>query len=378
MRLRTSITVAMVMSMAGSLALVQGSAHAELPGWSAPASSAPDSSARSASSRDCSDLVRIRAFSDDLDEETLDGVYVGNMSALAVDRGGRITAVSDESYLYSLDVREKGRYRQGRYRQDRSLRAEAVAVAPLTDLDGTAPDSEGLVVDRDGTRLISSETGPSVTRYDRDGTAVEALPVPAALAVAPAGRAVRNQTFEGLTLQPGGRTLIASMEGALSGDETGVVRLQTWRRAGLGKPFEASAQYGYQADEGLSVVELGAAGDGRLLVLERGFTPEVGNTVRLYLADPRRADDVSGTENLTSSGPARLLPKTLLADLGDCPSLGATAEQPQTNPLLDNIEGLAVTGRTSTGRLRVLLVSDDNERETQVTRLYSLDVRLPR
>ncbi|GAA3777804.1 hypothetical protein GCM10023083_13000 [Streptomyces phyllanthi] len=87
---------------------------------------------------------------------------------------------------------------------------------------------------------------------------------------------------------------------------------------------------------------------------------------------------MSGTESVTSDGPARLAPKTLLADLADCPSLGATAEQAQPNPLLDNIEGLTVTGRTAAGRLRVLLVSDDNERETQITRLYSLDVRVPR
>ncbi|WP_328770463.1 hypothetical protein [Streptomyces sp. NBC_00286] len=81
-----------------------------------------DDPASSAPSRDRSGQVRIRALSDDLDKKTLDGVFVGNMSALAVDRGGRITAVSDESYLYSLKVREKGR----------ALSAEAVAVAPST------------------------------------------------------------------------------------------------------------------------------------------------------------------------------------------------------------------------------------------------------
>ncbi|KUO05576.1 esterase-like activity of phytase family protein [Streptomyces caeruleatus] len=351
MRLRTSITAALVMGMAGCLVLSGGDAQAS----------------PSTSANDCSGLVRIRAFSDDLDKRTLDGVFVGSISALAVDRGGRIAAVSDESFLYSLKVRERAR----------SLSAEAVSVTPLTDLNDRAPDSEGLAVDRDGTRLIGSETEPSVTRYDRDGTALEALPVPAELAVAPSGRAVRNQTFEGLTLQPGGHTLIASMEGALSGDEPGVVRFQTWHRELPGAPFRTGAQYGYRTDEGLGAVELAGLGDGRLLVLERGFTAGVGNTVRLFLADSRRAQDVSETETLTSDGTVRLVRKTLLADLADCPSLGATSEQPQRNPLLDNIEALTVTGGTANGRLRVLLASDDNERDTQITRLYSLDVRLP-
>lgn len=111
-------------------------------------------------------------------------------------------------------------------------------------------------------------------------------------------------------------------------------------------------------------------------MLERGFTNGVGNTVRLYLADPRHATDVSRTENLTADSGARLIGKTLLADIGDCPSLGATAKQPQPNPLLDNIEGMAITGRTPDGHLRLLLTSDDNQNPAQITRLYSLTVRL--
>ena len=58
----------------------------------------------------------------------------------------------------------------------------------------------------------------------------------------------------------------------------------------------------------------------------------------------------------------------------NCPSLGATAKQPQPNPLLDNIEGMVVTGRTH-GGLRVLLVSDDNQNAVQTTRFYYLRVR---
>ncbi|MFC4833375.1 esterase-like activity of phytase family protein [Actinomycetospora chibensis] len=107
--------------------------------------------------------------------------------------------------------------------------------------------------------------------------------------------------------------------------------------------------------------ELAATGDGRLLVVERSFTPGVGNTVHLALATPR----------------GDTLVRTPLADLGACPTLGAPAQQAQANPLLDNVEGMTVLGRTLDGALRVLLVSDDNQNTDQTTRLYDLEVQLP-
>lgn len=165
------------------------------------------------------------------------------------------------------------------------------------------------------------------------------------------------------------------MENSISGDSKEIVRFQTWDRSK--GAFRLGAQYGYRTDTGLGVSEATATPDGRLLVLERGFTAGVGNTVRLYLADLRHATDTSGTDTLTGQDGVRLVKKTLLADLVSCPSLGATAKQPQPNPLLDNIEGLTITGRTK-GRLDLLLVSDDNQNAAQITRFYSLRVRLPR
>lgn len=313
----------------------------------------------------CSSTVGIEGYSDALDKTTYEGAYVGNLSALARDTDGRIAALSDRSALSTLGA---------------GPRPERVRA--LADERGAPLDSEALAVDRDGTYLIASETEPSVRRYDHEGRTLERLEVPGELRPAPAGRAVANQTFEGLTLAGGGRTLIAAMEGPLTGDGTDewgrpLVRMQTWRRATDGPshlshpfqpshPFHLARQYRYPVDRTLGVSEIAALDDGRLLVLERGFTAGVGNTVRLYEADPRRA------------GGARPLPKKLLADLGDCPSLGASSPQPQANPLLDNIEGMVVAGRASGGRLRVLLVSDDNQSPRQVTRLYALTVRLGR
>ncbi|MBD9703739.1 esterase-like activity of phytase family protein [Streptomyces sp. ID01-12c] len=327
----------------------------------------------------CSSAVAIERYSDALDKTTYAGTFVGNLSGLAVDRDGSLLAVSDRSALFTLDRRTLA----------------PRGVLPLTTETGAALDAEALAVDRDGTRIVASETEPALRRYDRRGRILGSLPVPDALRVAPAGRAVANQTFEGLTLLPGGRTLLASMEGALAGDGAGVVRLQTWQRHGGTGDFGLSAQYGYRADPGLGVVEVAGLPGGRLLVLERGFTAGVGNTVRLYAADTRRATDTAGVAVLTGregdragdgtghgDGTAhgdgvRLVRKTLLADLVNCPSLGATAKQPQPNPLLDNIEGMTVTGTARTGgRLEVLLVSDDNQNAVQTTRLYSLRVRV--
>ncbi|MFJ2827003.1 esterase-like activity of phytase family protein [Streptomyces sp. NPDC087263] len=311
----------------------------------------------------CSPAVSIAGFSDALDKTTYEGTFVGNFSALAVDGKGEIAAVSDRSALFTLDAK--------------TLKTLApTSVVPLADENGAALDSEGLVVDRDGTRLVSSETEPSVRRYSRDGKILDRLPVPDALKVAPAGRATANQTFEGLTLLPGGRTLLAAMENSISGDSKEIVRFQTWDRKSSGRTFQLAAQYGYRIDTGLGVSEVTATPDGRLLVLERGFTAGVGNTVRLYLADPRHATDTSSTATLTGQDGVRLVGKTLLADLVNCPSLGATAKQPQPNPLLDNVEGLTITG-SAKGRLNLLLVSDDNQNPAQITRFYSLRARLP-
>ncbi|NEB02086.1 esterase-like activity of phytase family protein [Streptomyces sp. SID13726] len=306
----------------------------------------------------CSPSVSLDRFSDALDKTTFDGTFVGNFSALAVDRDGSLAALSDRSSLFDLNARTLAPKK----------------VVQLADENGTALDSEGLAIDKDGTRLVTSETEPSIRRYSPGGRILDRLPVPASLLVAPAGRATSNQTFEGLTLLNGGRTLLASMEYALSGDTAGTVRFQTWTRHA--KTWKLGAQYAYRTDAAfLGVPEVQALPDGRLLVLERGFTSGVGNTVRLYLADPRHATDTRRVENLTGQSDVRLIKKTLLTDIATCPTLGATAKQPQPNPLLDNIEGMVVTGHDK-GRLKVLLVSDDNQNAVQTTRFYSLRVRV--
>ncbi|MDT0458483.1 esterase-like activity of phytase family protein [Streptomyces sp. DSM 41527] len=96
--------------------------------------------------RACSPSASLHGFSDALDKTTLDGVYVGNLSSLAVDANGRLAALSDRSQLFSLD------------RHDRPD-----GVMALADENGRQLDSEGLAIERDGDRLVTSEDEPSVS-----------------------------------------------------------------------------------------------------------------------------------------------------------------------------------------------------------------------
>lgn len=318
----------------------------------------PPAGAAPAQPGPCSQSVQIDGFSDELDQTDFQGNFVGNFSGLATQPDGGILALSDRSVLFTLDGRTH----------------RPVAAVPLADENGKPLDSEAIARDRDGTLLITSETEPSVRRYTADGKPLDRLPVPAPLAVAPAGRAVTNGTFEGIAPRPDG-TLVASMEGPLSGDDPMLRRFQTWTRAADGR-FTPAAQWAYRIHlPSAGVSELVPTGDGRLLVLERGFVRGTGNTVQLYLADPAGAPDVSGTDRLDAATPP--IANVLLADLASCPSMGATSPEPQVNPLLDNIEGATVLGRDPDGALRLLLVSDDNQSASQITRLYSFTVRLP-
>ncbi|WP_199833020.1 esterase-like activity of phytase family protein, partial [Streptomyces puniciscabiei] len=94
----------------------------------------PAGAADSTSGHACSPSVSLGRFSDALDKTTYDGTFVGNFSALAMDRDGSLAALEDRSSLFSLDPT--------------TLRPKRAV--HLADEKGADLDSEGLAVDRDG------------------------------------------------------------------------------------------------------------------------------------------------------------------------------------------------------------------------------------
>ncbi|GAA4951036.1 esterase-like activity of phytase family protein [Actinoplanes utahensis] len=314
----------------------------------------------------CSPEASLLGFSDALDKTTFAGTPVAGLSALAVTGRDRGLALVDNigttpARVYTVNL----------------AKPKITGVTVLTRADGSPYtgsdfDGEGLIVEAGGrTILASSEREPSIRRFRlSDGREIGALPVPSRFQVAPAGEAATNQTFEALTATPDHRVIYAGMEGALSTDGAGNNRILRYERG-------STAQHAYRTDAGLGLVELVALGGDQLIAVERGFTAGTGNTVRIYQVSATGAGDVTGVASLsTVTDPRVWLGKTLIADIANCPASGATAKQPQPNPLLDNIEGAALGGTLPGGRRVLHLISDDNGSATQITRLYTLAVTI--
>ncbi|MGC4939795.1 esterase-like activity of phytase family protein [Kribbella sp. DT2] len=322
----------------------------------------------------CSRDARFLGFTDSLDKTTYAGQKVSGLSALNVTRPGHAVALVDNvqtSPARVFDLRISGR--------------PTVSVDGMTILrrpDGTPYtgadfDGEGLVVERgERTILATSEREPTIRRFRlSDGRQIGELPIPARFQVAPAGQATSNATFESLAVSPDGFSLYAGMESPLSPD--GANRNRIIRYAGLpGHGYKPVGQLAYQTDPGLSLVELAVAGRDQLVSMERTFVPDVGNTIRVFSVSTKHAPDVSKRESIAAAPAKDFVQKKLLFDLVDCPPSGAVAKQPQPNPLLDNVEALALGGYLPGGRRQLFLLSDDNDGPTQTTRLYSLAVDL--
>lgn len=329
---------------------------------------------------DCSPDAQFLGFSDALDKTTYDGQRVAGLSALNMTGRASATALVDNigttpARVFQLRIGSK---------------PTTVSVDGMTILrrpDGTPYtgadfDGEGLVVERgDRAILASSEVEPSIRRFRlSDGRQIGSLPVPARFQVAPAGEAANNATFESLAVSRDGLSLYAGMEGPLAPDGTdadGRSLNRIIRYAGLpGRDYRVAAQYAYRTDPGLSLVELAVVDRDELLSMERTWVPGVGNTVRVFTVSLRRAVDVSSQASLAGAPERVFLRKKLLFDMVNCPPSGAVAKQPQPNPLLDNIEALALGGYLPGGRRQLYLLSDDNNGTTQITRFYSLAVNL--
>ncbi|WP_024805160.1 esterase-like activity of phytase family protein [Nocardia sp. BMG51109] len=225
---------------------------------------------------------------------------------------------------------------------------------------------------QEGERAGPVLSDPSVRITHPDGTFAGELPIPDNERLRPDSGPRRNETLEGASFAAGGALLVSSVEGPLlqDGPDATAAAGALTRLTVQGRVGPPLAQYAYPLDpvhaEGsgstgvAAVLAADPADPARYLVLERSYVEGVGNRIRIYEAD------TSGATNVLDAplGQARPAGKRLLVDLAD---VGLSH--------IDNVEGMTWGPRLSSGERTLVLVSDDNFSDRQITQLIALAVR---
>lgn len=303
-----------------------------------------------------------------------DGTLVGGLSGISY---------NPDDQLYYIVSDDKSEHNPARFYTARIALSDSGIAHPqivgTTAFQGLAadapPDPEGIAVDPARHRLYWSSEGardvdgglllsPRVRISGFGGNPLGEFELLPGMRVSPDEQGPReNRALEGLTLTPDGGSVFAAMEGPVFADGalpdesagalTRVTRFDAQTGAATGQfayPLDAVSA-GPGGDNGLS--DLLALDDGTFLVLERGFGTH--SEVRIYHAAIGEAEDVLHRPSLLGA-PVRPMTKTLLADLATIDGLDP-----------DNVEGLTLGPLLPSGRRSLVLVSDDNFSDTQVT-----------
>lgn len=327
---------------------------------------------------------------------------IGGLSALTPGlRRGEYFVVSDETTSPRL-LRFRIAVSRGRLVVE-PLGFETLT-APVGDRsDGAATDFEGIACAMDGTCYLSSEgnqereprLAPSLVAR-RDGVFAGRLQLPEKFRPVVEGPAThgvrRNEAFESLALTPDGRRLVAASESSLvqdgqppTRDAGALARMLVFERAG--RAFVAAAEYAYplgrvpmpegfeEPTGSLGLVEILPLEDGSMLTMERAFVREAAgarratNDIVLYRTSFEGATDVRDHFALASVPELEPMTKTTVF------SLSSVAHRlPPALARLDNFEGMSAGPRLETGEPTILLLSDDNFSQSQVTAFVLLRV----
>jgi hypothetical protein len=320
----------------------------------------------------------------------------GGVSGIAMDPLSRqLLGVSDDRDVNRVFVfRVQG--------EGAAFRVELRAYFPL---DGTPEplNPEGIAILRSGRFLVASEgvmengvrIPPAIALYKRPAEYVGELPVPPRYIPPRRGQATHggrnNANFESLTLTPDEQYLFTATEGPLLQDDepasmTSGARVRILEYRASGDTFVPAREFAYPLDPAPAppfaprvsingLVELLAISASELLALERSYADQSGqgsrkiNRIRIYRASLAGATDVSSVESLRHARNVRPVHKTLLLDLDTVTGLGPELAT------LENFEGMAFGPPLADGSRTLLLVSDDNFRQTQRTVFLQFRIR---
>ncbi|MEO5564088.1 MAG: esterase-like activity of phytase family protein [Chitinophagaceae bacterium] len=233
------------------------------------------------------------------------------------------------------------------------------------------PTRDEMIWSSEGQRFLRGEKpelqDPAVVIIDKNGNYKDSFELPANMHIQLVEKGPRhNSVFEGLSFDEDYSHLYVSVEEPLyedgpkagTGDSTSWVRFLKFDRT----TKKQVAQYAYQissipypavppgAFKVNGVDDILYLGNDQFIVIERAYsTGRVPSDVRVYLADAKNAEDISGTASLKINPVKRPIRKKLLIDLNN-----------SLNRYIDNIEGVTFGPLLPNNHRTLIFVSDNN------------------
>lgn len=266
-----------------------------------------------------------------------------------------------------------------------TLLQEDGAPYPNVEAGGNIPDPEAIRFDPEGDTIWYTSEGsyefdidPFVAEATLDGAFVGSVQLPEIFEMS-GGEELgprENLVFEGLSFAADGASLWVAMEGPLYQDsEPSTFESTSFTRiANLDREGNVLAEYAVEVDSlpaeptgfgTIGVTEILAVDESRFLIIERGGieTPELfDNYIKVHEIDITGATDIATMPALEGQE-FTPVSKRLVLDLN------ATGVDP-----IDNIEGIAWGPELANGNRTLVLVSDDNFSDTQVSQFIVLEV----
>lgn len=236
----------------------------------------------------------------------------------------------------------------------------------------------------EGERIVSNEKtillNPSITITDQKGQYIDTFLLPDNFRMrATENGPRRNGVFEGLAFSGDSKTLFVSTEeplyedGPRAGlqDSSGIIRIIKYDVASK-KPI---GQYAYIIDpvaypplikDGFrvnGVSDILWLNQNQLLVVERSFSLGImSNTIKVYIANIREADNIENKLSLNSAISLKTISKRLLLNMDDL------------KMFIDNIEGVTFGPTLSNGKKSLIFVSDNNFNPLQRTQFLLFEI----
>ena len=255
------------------------------------------------------------------------------------------------------------------------------------------PDPEALRFDSSNNRFIWSSEGerivkpsgsilenPSVTEIDSNGNFIDTFELPPQVKMSSNEFGPRqNGVFEGLTFTDDYNSLLVSVEEPLlqdgpaagTGDSSGITRIIKFNISAK----KAVAEYAYKIDPVAhppltpggfkinGIPDILSLSNNQLLVLERSFsTGNLSCTIKVYLADISKADNIISVSSLKDTTGIKTIPKQLLLNMDD---LGM---------FIDNIEGVTFGPTLPDGKRSLLFIADNNFNPLEQTQVLLFEI----